>query len=49
MKEERGGELYQGHDWVLVPAMKIVTEFKESMKKYPPIELGTPDPYSPPK
>jgi len=24
-------------------------EFSESLKKYPPIQLGTPDPYSPPR
>jgi arylsulfatase len=28
--------------------MKIVTEFEQSLKKYPPIGPGTPDPYVPP-
>jgi len=28
---------------------KIVGDFEESLKKYPPIKLGTPDPYVPPK
>jgi arylsulfatase len=28
--------------------MKIVAEFEQSLKKYPPITPGTPDPYSPP-
>jgi arylsulfatase len=35
--------------WVATPAMRIVTEFEQSLKKYPPIAPGTPDPYSPPK
>jgi hypothetical protein len=30
------------------PAMKIVSEFEQSLKKYPPIVPGTPDPYTPP-
>jgi len=29
--------------------MKIVTEFEASLKKYPPIAAGTPDPYTRPK
>jgi arylsulfatase len=29
--------------------MKIVVEFEHSLKKYPPIAPGTPDPYTPPK
>jgi arylsulfatase len=28
--------------------VKIVGEFEASLKKYPPIKLGTPDPYTPP-
>jgi arylsulfatase len=27
--------------------MKVVVEFEESLKKYPPIPPGTPDPYRP--
>jgi hypothetical protein len=34
-------------DWNAGPALKIVTEF-QSLKKYPPITPGTPDPYTPP-
>jgi arylsulfatase len=34
--------------WVAEPAMKLVVEFEESLKKYPPIAAGTPDPYRPP-
>jgi arylsulfatase len=33
--------------WNAAPAMKIVAEFEESLKKYPPIAPGTPDPYRP--
>src|SRR5260370_5147885 len=31
------------------PAMNIVVEFEKSLKKYPPIAPGTPDPYRPPR
>lgn len=34
--------------WAAGPALKIVTEFEQSLKKYPPIASGTPDPYTPP-
>jgi arylsulfatase len=27
--------------------LKIVAEFEQSLKKYPPIAPGTPDPYTP--
>jgi arylsulfatase len=49
LKEKRDGELYQGISWVIASVTKIVAEFSESLKKYPPIKLGTPDPYSPPQ
>jgi arylsulfatase len=29
--------------------MKIVGELEQSLKKYPPIAPGTPDPYVPPR
>lgn len=35
--------------WALHPMMRIVNDFKASLKQYPPIEPGTPDPYTPPK
>jgi arylsulfatase A-like enzyme len=35
--------------WVAGPVMKIVSEFEQSLKKYPPIAPGTPDPYTPPQ
>jgi arylsulfatase len=28
--------------------LKIIAEFEASLKRYPPIKLGTPDPYPPP-
>jgi len=35
--------------WNARPIMNIVVEFEKSLKKYPPIAPGTPDPYRPPK
>ncbi len=35
-------------DWVTYPMMKIVNDFEESLRKFPPIKMGTPDPYHPP-
>jgi hypothetical protein len=46
LKEERGVAVY--NSWVIDPVMKIISEFEESLKKYPPIKVGTPDPYVPP-
>lgn len=37
------------NSWHAGPAMKIVTDFEQSLKRYPPIAPGTPDPYAPPK
>ena len=48
LKEERDGVVWH-NSWVVAPVTKIVAEFSESLKKYPPIKLGTPDPYSPPR
>ena len=45
-KEEYGATLTQ-NAWVSGPIMKIVSEFEESLKRYPPIAPGTPDPYRP--
>jgi hypothetical protein len=36
------------NSWNAGPAMKIVTEFEQSLKRYPPIAPGAPDPYTPP-
>ena len=35
--------------WVIDPIVRIIGEFEASLKKYPPIPMGTPDPYTPPK
>jgi len=35
--------------WVVGPMLKIVGDFEQSVKKYPLIPMGTPDPYIPPK
>ncbi len=29
--------------------IKIIGEFEASLKEYPPIKIGTPDPYTPPE
>ena len=37
------------HDgWVTYPMTKLLNDLEESLKKYPPIAMGTPDPYHPP-
>jgi arylsulfatase len=46
-KEEYPASLLRS-SWVGEPAMRIVEEFEKSLKKYPPITPGTPDPYTPP-
>jgi arylsulfatase A-like enzyme len=45
-KEERDVAAF--NTWVADPMIKIVGEFEASLKKYPPIKVGTPDPYTPP-
>ncbi|MNJ50153.1 Sulfatase [compost metagenome] len=48
-------DLREEHDvlaqntWIVRPMLKLVGNLKASLKQYPPIEAGTPDPYSPPK
>jgi hypothetical protein len=44
-KEERDVAIY--NTWVADPMLKIVGDFEASLKKYAPIKLGTPDPYTP--
>jgi arylsulfatase A-like enzyme len=34
--------------WVIDPMVHVVGEFEASLRKYPPIKAGTPDPYTPP-
>ena len=35
------------HAWVLHAITKALAPFQESLKKYPPIPMGTSDPYTP--
>lgn len=35
--------------WVVHPMLRIVGAFEKSVKQYPLIPMGTPDPYTPPK
>ena len=35
--------------WAAEPVLKTIVEFEASLKKYPPIKAGAPDPYLPPK
>jgi arylsulfatase len=46
LKEERDVLIHDG--WVTYPMNKIRSDFEDSLKKYPPIKMGTPDPYHPP-
>ncbi|MDM0109426.1 arylsulfatase [Variovorax sp. J22R24] len=46
MKEER--DAIATSTWVAQPVVRIVGQLQASLKKYPPIKLGTPDPYQPP-
>jgi hypothetical protein len=46
LKEEHDVLIDDG--WVTYPMMKIVNDFEESLRKSPPIKMGTPDPYHPP-
>jgi arylsulfatase len=39
--------VFLDNSWVVAPVTKIIDEFQESLKKHPPIEPGTADPYSP--
>lgn len=47
LKEER--DVMIQDSWVIYPMTKIVNDLEESLKKFPPIKMGTPDPYNPPK
>jgi arylsulfatase len=46
LKEER--DVLVHDSWVSYPMTKILNDFEDSLKKYPPIKMGTPDPYHPP-
>jgi len=46
LKEER--DVISTSTWVAEPMIKIVGAFEASLRRYPPIKIGTPDPYTPP-
>jgi arylsulfatase len=46
-KEERDVAAYS--TWVTEPMLTVIGDFEASLKTYPPIKLGTPDPYTPPQ
>ena len=46
LKEERDLLIHEG--WVMYPMTKLLNDLDESLKKYPPIPMGTRDPYHPP-
>jgi arylsulfatase len=45
LKEQRDVLIHDS--WVTYPLLKIVRDFEASLEAYPPIKVGTPDPYSP--
>jgi arylsulfatase A-like enzyme len=48
LKEEHDDYLIIHYNWVAHPMTKLLNELEDSLKKYPPIPMGTPDPYHPP-
>lgn len=46
LKEQRDVLIH--NSWVVHPMMKIVGDLEASLKEWPPIKPGTPDPYVPP-
>ncbi len=46
LKEER--DVLAPNSWVTYPMTKIRRDFEASLETYPPIKVGTPDPYVPP-
>ena len=46
LKEER--DVAAKNSWIIDPVVKIIGELEASLKKYPPIPMGTADPYAPP-
>jgi hypothetical protein len=47
LKEERDTAVKA--DFVSLPMTTLLGEWEASLKKYPPIKMGTADPYVPPK
>jgi arylsulfatase A-like enzyme len=46
LKEER--DSMADNAWVIHPMTKLLNDLEESLKKYPPIAMGTPDPFNAP-
>ncbi len=46
---EKGGRDGEDNFWVMPPISKLVSAHLSSLENEPPILLGTPDPYVPPK
>jgi arylsulfatase len=46
---EFGGKEGEDNMWAVPAVMKLVADHNRSLSKEPPIPLGTPDPYSPPR
>ena len=44
---ERHDVFLPGNTWVKVPVKRLLNEWETSLASYPPIKVGTPDPYSP--
>jgi arylsulfatase len=47
LKEER--DVGAQNSWGADPVVQIIGVLEASFRKYPPIKIGTPDPYVPPK
>ena len=47
-KEEHSLSYGAQYAWIVQPAGKILSDYQASLKKYPPIPPGAPDPYVPP-
>ncbi len=48
-KEDPEFNLAPTHLWVMRPISKMIGEYQLSLKQHPPIPVGTPDPYLPPR
>ena len=44
---ERHDVFLPGNTWVKVPIQRLLTEWQASLAEHPPIQAGTPDPYTP--
>jgi len=47
-EEATGESAIVTHAWILHAMFAELTKFQESLKKYPPVPVGTSDPYTPP-